>query len=467
MLVRYVTVLVMGKMTAKIYEQGGVMMRRIIYAASLLMIMLTIIIWPVPARGQDEQALVYTVNVEDTVTSGTAKNIKRAIDYAQSQNADALVILINTPGGLVDATLDIIQDMSRAEIPVITYVTPQGAIAASAGTFILMGGHLAAMSPGTTCGAAMPVTMTAEGGGTEAADQKTINFLAEHMRSIAQERGRPGDIAEKFVLENLSLNNQEALKQGMIDAAAKDLEELLEVINGRDVSTAAGKIILNTGDAQIINLEMTTEEKLTHIISNPSLAVILLMLGIYGLIIAFSTPGFFLPVVLGSIFLILGLFGVGLFEVNLTAILLIVLGIVLLITELFTPTYGVLGVGGIVSIVLGILFLPVEPLMPGNWFTAFKGMAIGTGIVGAGFVFIVIRGVFNLRKIKPMQGEAEFADSVGIVIDPLNPLGQVRIRGEIWQAVSKNGEIPAGNKVKVIARDGINLVVERSEDFPD
>ncbi len=441
-------------------------MRKITGLLSLLFIVLAMLIWPVPVGSQTEQLVIYTVEVKDTVTKGTAKNIRRAINYSQDQNAEALIILINTPGGLVDATLDIIQDISAAEIPVITYVTPQGAISASAGTFILLSGHLAAMSPGTTCGAAMPVTMAADGGETQAADQKTINFLAEHMRSIAQQRGKPGDIAEKFVLENLSLNNEEALKQGVIDINARDMEELTELTDGLEVITAAGKVILNTKGAQINNLAMNTEEKLTHIVSNPSLAVIFLMLGIYGLIIAFSTPGFLLPEVLGSISLILGLFGLGLFEVNLAAGLLLILGVVLLITELFTPTYGVLGVGGIVSIVLGILFLPVEPLMPGQWFAAFKGMAIGTGIVGAGFVFIVLRGVFNLRKIKPMQGEAEFADSIGIVIKPLIPLGQIRVRGEIWQAISKNGEIPAGHKVKVIARDGINLVVEKSGDSP-
>lgn len=440
-------------------------MRKITGLLSLLFIVLAMLIWPVPVGSQTEQLVIYTVEVKDTVTKGTAKNIRRAINYSQDQNAEALIILINTPGGLVDATLDIIQDISAAEIPVITYVTPQGAISASAGTFILLSGHLAAMSPGTTCGAAMPVTMAADGGETQAADQKTINFLAEHMRSIAQQRGKPGDIAEKFVLENLSLNNEEALKQGVIDINARDMEELTELTDGLEVITAAGKVILNTKGAQINNLAMNTEEKLTHIVSNPSLAVIFLMLGIYGLIIAFSTPGFLLPEVLGSISLILGLFGIGLFEVNLAAGLLIILGVVLLITELFTPTYGVLGIGGIVSIVLGIVFLPVEPLMPGEWFVAFKGMAIGTGIVGAGFVFIVLRGIFNLRKIKPFQGEAEFAESEGVVIEPLDPHGMIRIHGEIWQALSQSGEmIPEGQKVKVVARDNINLLVEKWED---
>ena len=446
------------------------MARKGIGIISLLFIMASLFLFPVSVHSQADGPVVYTVAVEDTVTAGTAKNIKRAIDYSQRQNADALVILINTPGGLVDATLDIIQTISAAKVPVVTYVTPKGAIAASAGTFILMGGHLAAMSPGTTCGAAMPVTMSADGGGMEAADQKTIKFLAEHMRSIAQENGRPGDIAEKFVLENLSLGNEAALQQGIIDVNAKDLQELLNVIDGREVITAAGKTNLDTANAETIHLGMNPEEQLTHIISDPTLAVIFLMLGIYGLIIAFSSPGFMLPEVLGSISLILGLFGLGLFEVNLTAGLLIVLGIVLLITELFTPTYGVLGIGGIVSMILGIAFLPVEPLMPGDWFASFRGMAIGVGIVGAGFLFIVLKGILNLRKIKPMQGPGEFAADEGITIEPLEPSGLVKIRGEIWRATSMSGEtIPADTKIKVVKRDNIQLLVEkdnRSADNP-
>ncbi len=443
------------------------MTKKITGLISLLFIITAIIIWPVSVQSQTEKPVVYTVKVEDMVTAGTAKNIQRAVEHSQNRNADALVIQLNTPGGLVDATLDIIQDISASRVPVITYVTPKGAIAASAGTFILVSGHLAAMTPGTTCGAAMPVTMDPQSGGTEAADQKTINFLAEHMRSVAQDKGRPGDIAEKFVLENLSLSNQAALEEGVIDVEAENLEELLQIIDGREVITAAGKINLNTAGAEPFDLGMSTEEKLIHIISNPTLAVIFLILGIYGLIIAFSSPGFMLPEVLGSISLILGLFGLGLFEVNLTAGLLIILGIVLLIAELFTPTYGILGVGGIVSIILGILFLPIEPLMPVDWFTAFRGMAISVGIVGAGFLFIVLKGILNLRLIKPMQGPGEFAADEGIVIEPLNPTGVIKIRGEIWRASSMGGEtIPAGSRIKVVERDNIQLLVEKDPKQP-
>jgi len=272
-----------------------------------------LLFFSMPQAGGAEQPVVYTVNVDDTVTAGTARHIRRGLQLAENTRADALVILLATPGGLVSATLDIIQDMSASDIPVITYVNPQGAIAASAGTFILLNGHIAAMSPGTTCGAAMPVIMPAPGEASRAADQKTINFLAGHMKSIASERGRPADLAEKFVTENLSLNNGEALEKGVVNLNAADLSELLEKVHGLTVSTNAGSRIIKTSGASVTVIPMNVNEQLSHLISNPTLAMILLMLGIYGLIIGFYSPGFFLPEIMGSISLIMGLAGMGLF----------------------------------------------------------------------------------------------------------------------------------------------------------
>jgi membrane-bound serine protease (ClpP class) len=430
----------------------------------LIFILLTVTIYPLDLfaqAGDSPKPLIYTVEINDTVTVGTAKHINRVIKIAESENAEAVVILLNTPGGLVTATLDIIGDISTSRVPVITYVMPQGAIAASAGTFILLDGHVAAMSPGTTCGAAMPVNVTAPGTAPQAADEKTINFLAGHMKSIAQERGRPADIAEQFVKENLTLNYQEALDKGVVDLIAVDLAELLEKTDGMQVKTDSGFATLNTGRAEITNLEMKADEKFIHLVSNPTLAMIFLILGLYGLIIGFSSPGFIFPEVLGSISLILGLYGVGLFEVNLAAGLLVLLGIGLLIAEAFTPTYGVLAVGGVSSIVLGILFFPVEPLMPTSWFADIKFMAVGVGLVSAVFVFVILLGIIRLRKVKVVHGDNEFKNTHGTVVTALKPYGSIKIRGEIWKAVSKNGNnIPEGEKVEVVERKGMLLVVE-------
>ncbi len=427
----------------------------------LLFLPFLVLFFSAPLAGRAEQALVYTVNVDDTVTAGTARHIRRGLQLAERNQADALVILLNTPGGLVSATLDILQAMSASDIPVITYVNPQGAIAASAGTFILINGHIAAMSPGTTCGAAMPVIMPAPGEATRAADQKTINFLAGHMKSIAGERGRPADLAEKFVTENLSLNSNEALEKGVVNLNATGLSELMEKVHGLTVSTNAGSRIIKTSGATVIGIPMNVNEQLIHLISNPTLAMILLMLGIYGLIIGFYSPGFFLPEIMGSISLIMGLAGMGLFQGNLAAALLILLGIGLLVAELFTPAYGILGVGGLISIVLGILFFPAEPLMPAAWFSMFKSLAIGIGVVGAAFVSIVVLGISRLRRQVTVHGGAEFVNAVGFVVSELNPGGLVKIKGEIWQAFTKDGHtILEGEKVKVVERQGLTLIVE-------
>ncbi len=411
------------------------------------------------------EPLIYHIKVDSTVTAGTASHITRGIQVAEQDGAEAVIITLDTPGGLVSATLDIIEAVSAAKVPVITMVTPRGAIAASAGTYILLSGNLAAMSPGTTCGAAMPVKVGSTGG-TNPVDQKTINFMAEHMKSLASLRGRPTDLAERFVKENLSLNNQDALASGVIDLAADNMEELLQQVEGKAVQTAAGPNTLRTLGARVESLNMNINERLAHVISNPMLAMVLVMIGVYGLIFAITAPGFFLPEILGSISLILGLYGMGLFEVNLTAGLLIVLGVGLLAAEAFTPALGILGVGGIASIVLGILFFPVEPLLPVAWWDSFRAMAIGIGVVGAGLLVVVVRGIWQLRRLRPSHGEVEFR--VGIVIKPLDPLGLIRVQGETWQARARdNHKIVEGSRVRIIDKVGLVLVVEPVTDSID
>lgn len=426
----------------------------------ILLFLFTCLFFTGPSVGENMKPSVYSIKVNDTVTAGTARQIQRGVRMAERDQADAVLILLNTPGGLVTATLDILQAMSASSVPVITYVNPQGAIAASAGTFILINGHIAAMSPATTCGAAMPVNMASPGESPQAADQKTINFLAGHMKSIAEERGRPADLAEKFVTENLSLNNSEALDKGVVDVIAANTAELLNKVDGMTVRTNAGDRRLVTSEARITELPLTVNEQLIHLVSNPTFAMILLMIGIYGLIIGFYSPGFLLPEIMGSISLVLGLAGIGLFHGNLAALFLILLGSGLLIAEFFTPTYGVLGVGGLVSIVLGILFFPIEPLMPAAWFSAFKLLAFGVGVVGAVLMSIIIMGISRIRRYKPVHGEDEFQNTSAYVAKELNPGGLIKIKGEMWQAISKNGHtIREGERVKVVERQGMTLFV--------
>lgn len=443
-------------------------LKKIGFVISLFIISCLLPYCTTPSLGQNTQPSVYSIKVDDTVTAGTARNIQRGLRIAERDRAEAVLILLDTPGGLVTATLDILQAMSASNVPIITYVNPQGAIAASAGTFILINGHIAAMSPATTCGAAMPVNMASPGESPQAADQKTINFLAGHMKSIAEERGRPGDLAEKFVTENLSLNNSEALAKGVVDINAADTAELLKSVHGRTVRTNAGDRRLSTAGARITELPLNVNEQLIHLVSNPTFAMILLMIGIYGLIIGFYSPGFFLPEIVGSISLVLGLAGMGLFRGNLAAVFLILLGAGLMVAEFFTPTYGVLGVGGLVSIVLGIMLFPVEPLMPAAWFSAFKLLALGVGVVGAFLMSVIITGLSRIRRYQPVHGEAEFHNAPAYVVKELNPGGMIRIKGEMWQAVSKNGHtIGEGERVKVLERQGMTLFVIPAENNID
>lgn len=427
-------------------------------ALALLLLASFLVFFITPVRAQEAPTttgtpLVLTLDVTGMITAGTTAHIARAVEESNTRKANALVLLLDTPGGLVDATLDIISSLSASEVPVITYVTPQGAIAASAGAFILLGGHITAMSPGTTTGAAMPVTLTPGEEGTQTADDKTILFLAGHIRSIAETNGRPGDIAERFVTENLTLSSREALELGVADYIEPNLTSLLETIHGTTAQLQRGPVTLNTQNAQVEALDRTLTEKITHLISNPQITFVLLLIGVYGLIIGLNNPATFVPEVLGAICLVLALFGLGMFEINLFAVIMIVLGIGLLVAEALTPTYGVLGTGGVISLVVGIIYLPVEPLVTSRWLVQFRLMAIGVGVVGSVFLVILLAGLARLRKLPARQGSNEFDHAIGTVMDDLDPEGFIMIQGELWRAKSADGgRIPKDTPVRVVER---------------
>ncbi|WP_422484705.1 NfeD family protein [Gudongella sp. DL1XJH-153] len=405
--------------------------------------------------------LILTIDLDDMITAGTAARIERGVQEAEERDATALVLLLDTPGGLVDSTLKIISDLSASNVPIITYVTPQGAIAASAGSFILLGGHITAMSPGTTTGAAMPVTITPGEEETQTADDKTILFLAGHIRSIAETNGRPGDIAERFVTENLTISSLEALELGVADYIEPNLVSLLGTIHGQEIQFQGKTIMMDTEDAVIESIEPDLTEKITHLISNPQITFILLMVGVYGIIFGVNNPGTFVPEVLGAISLILALFGLGMFEVNLFAVIMIFLGMGLLVAEALTPTYGVLGTGGVVSVVLGIIYLPVEPLVTSRWLIQFRLMAIGIGAVGSIFLVILLAGLVRLRKTPVYMGENEFLNELGITMENLDPQGLVRVKGELWKAQTRSESfVPAGTHIRVLERHQMVLIVE-------
>lgn len=410
-------------------------------------------------------AEILVVRVEGTVTAGTTNFLKESIERAVEQGHHAVVVLIDTPGGLVDSTLEIIKDLLNAPVPVITYVYPRGAIAASAGTFILIAGHVAAMSPGTTVGAAMPVMMQPAGEETRAADEKTINFLAGHMTNIAEERGRPTEQVERFVTENLTIGAVEAEQLGVIDLIADNLPHLLQELDGREITVAGDSITLQTADATLIDLEMTVAQRIIHFISNPQVALMLFLLGVYGIFFGLNMPGTFVPETLGAIALILALFGLGMFEVNALGIVLIIMAIVLFVAEAFTPTFGFFTVAGAIALVIGALLLPVEPLLPAAWFRHFRMTVFGMAAVTVGFFVLVITKVVMVRS-RPVVHEAGGMEGYhGLVMDALDPVGTVKIRGEWWRAKSaeENGAIAQDSRVRVVRQEGMVLIVEQLE----
>jgi len=418
----------------------------------------------VPDNTEAESSIrpVYLIEVEGVVTTGQKNFIERQIKNAIDKESQLLIIRINTPGGLVDATMKINEQILNAPMPVAVLVAPSGAIAGSAGTFILMASDIAAMAPGTTIGAAQPVAISPEGAG-EAGD-KTVTFYASYMRNTAEERGRPGDLAERFVTENLSLGSRESLEKGMIEYLAGNIHELMNEIDGKEIEKLGEIYTLNTSEAPVLQEEMTFAENFQNWLSNPQIAFLVLMAGFLGLYMGFNAPGTIVPEVGGLILLIMGIYGIGLFDVNTTGIILLLVGLGLIMAEIFTSGFGVLGVGGVVSLAIGAIMLPVEPLMAPDWYRGFivtvGGVVLGFAIV----VLVIIQRIIRSRR-RWTGGSEHFTPPVkGVTVNELNPEGQIKARGEYWRARSINdSKIPAGKEVKVVKAETLLLWVQLPE----
>ena len=417
------------------------------------------------AFGQNTEAdrEILLLELEGTITAGKAAFIERQLFELDPERVEAVVVLMDTPGGLVDATLDLARTFGATPVPVVVLVAPSGAIAASAGAFILVSADVAIMAPGTTVGAASPIALSP--GGAEQADDKTAIFLAGHMKSLARERGRPTDVVERFVTENLTLDAFEALEKGVIDFNAANLEAALEAIDGFEVEKGGVMFTLSTRDVVLVEKEMNVREQVQDKVSDPQIAFLLLMAGAMGLYLGFGMPGTFVPEVLGGIALVLGIYGLGLFDTNTAGIVLLILGFALLAAEVFTAGFGILGVGGGISLLIGAVLLPSEPLMAPDWYPAFfsvaVAVAVGVTLISFGIIYVFFR---SRRQWKGKGGTFFQADQQAKVMETLSPAGTVKMRGETWRAVSEDGStIERGATVEVIGQNGLTLVVkERS-----
>ncbi len=401
---------------------------------------------------------VMIIEIEGTITAGQLGFIRRQIDTAQEQGAQLFILTLDTPGGLVDSTIDITKTIMGAPLPVAVLVTPTGAIAASAGSFILLSSDIAAMSPGTTVGAAHPVELTPEG--SSPADDKTTTFLAEHLRNLAKTKGRPDKLAQQFVTENLTLSAEDAFEAGVIDYLAKDLDDLLTQLDGTVVEKEGREYLLHTLAPQLHYPRMSFSEKLQNLLSDPQVAFLLLMLGLLGLYLGFSNPGTFVPEVIGGILLVMGIYGIGLFDTSTTGFVLLLLGVGLIIAEIFTPGFGILGLGGGVALIAGAILLPLEPLMSAEWYSSFRLTAVGTVLAILLLAGLITYAVIHSRRRWKDGGSYFQPPQKGIVVTELNPEGQIKARGELWLARSDDGSrITVGTAVEIVRSETLFLWV--------
>ena len=412
-----------------------------------------------PARAAEPVAMI---DLDGAITPVTSRLLTAAIERAQAERMQALIVRLNTPGGLERSMRSMAQAILNAQIPVIVYVAPTGARAASAGVFITMAGHLAAMAPATNIGAAHPVTI---GGGDTGKEmgKKIENDAAAFARSLAAERGRNVEWAEKAVRASVSVTEREAVKLKVVDFIADSVPDLLAKADGRTVKTTRGPVTLATRDAPVKLIEVRFRDRFLALITDPNIAYILMMVGMLGIFFELQNPGVVLPGVIGGISLILAFFAFQSLPINWAGVMLILFGVALLIAEIKIISHGVLTAGGVVAMVLGSFMLYDAPEV--GFRVSWTVILPTVGATAALVVWAVSAGMRAMMR-SPVTGAAGMIGRVVVARSALGPEGQVQVDGEIWRAVSEGGAIPAGEKVRVMAVDGLTLKVSRAGDRP-
>ncbi|TAL67048.1 MAG: nodulation protein NfeD [Bacteroidetes bacterium] len=405
------------------------------------------------------KSVVLLIKVESGIGPATSSYIKSSIEEAEKRNAEALIIQLNTPGGLLDATREIVSYILKSKVPVIVYVAPGGARAGSAGVFITLSANFAIMAPATNIGAAHPVDVGGGADTTSVMNDKITNDASAFIRSIAQKRHRNVEWAERSVRESISSSENEALKEGVIDYVCPNIDSLLRAVDGAIAQTSSGTITMKTASAVVEEQEMNWKEEFFSILTNPNIAYILMLIGIYGIFFELYNPGSILPGVAGGISLILAGYSLQFLPINYAGVSLIVLAIILFLIEIKVTSYGILTIGGVISFLLGSLMLidsPFEFLR-----ISMSAIITGTVLTALFFIFIVALGLKAQKRRKFLGNEAIIGQK-GIALGEINSSskGSVRVLGEIWKAASDE-PIGKGDEIVVTCVESLMLKVKK------
>ena len=398
------------------------------------------------------------LSVDGTINPSSAEYISSGIKRAYERNAECLIIKLNTPGGLLKSTRIIVTSLLDSKIPVAVFVYPGGAQAASAGVFITLAANIAAMAPGTNIGAAHPVTL--QGEQDSIMNEKATNDAAAFIRTISEKRARNIRWAEDAVRKSLSITETEALKENVIDTIAISVEDLLEKIDGKEISLPSGKKVLDTKNTEVINVEMSFKQKILDLLSDPNIAYIFLMIGIYGILFELYNPGAIFPGVIGGISLIVAFYSMHTLPVNYAGLALIIFAVILFIAEIKVISHGILTIGGIISLILGSIMLINTETSLEVIKISWQVILVIVVLTAAFFIFAIGFGI-KAQSRKPTTGTEGIIGEIGEAFSDLEPEGQVRIHGELWNAESLDGTVSKGTKVKVTQISNLKLMVRK------
>jgi membrane-bound serine protease (ClpP class) len=418
-----------------------------------------------------EPAPVHVLTINSAIGPATADYVHRGIEAAEKQGAQLVVLKMDTPGGLDVSMRAIIKDILASPVPVAAFVAPGGARAASAGTYILYAAHVAAMAPATNLGAATPVAIGAQGNedkpdekpgksaegktGGNTMTRKQVNDASAYIRSLAQMRGRNAEWAERAVREAVSLSATDALKLKVIDLVAEDVPDLLKQLDGRRLKAADRERVLQTAGAAATALEPDWRARFLSVITDPSIAYILILVGIYAVIFEFSNPGLVFPGVVGAICILIALYAFHMLPVNYAGLALMLVGIAFMAGELFFPAYGSLGIGGAIAFVIGSVIL-IDTDIPG--YGVPLSLVLGVATAGAGFLFLVLGLAVKAHRRPVVSGREELIGSTGEVIEDCEGEGWARVHSETWR-IRSSSPLKAGQRVRVAGLDGLSLDV--------